>query len=146
MLIDHGWWRVVLRDEPGRLLRLARTQLELARLLEVKVVAARHQLLKLEQTRAGILSALDRVEGSGLALYAGYLRRLMDIDVAAKARETEIAELNGALLKVRLRQEVLTRRAEMVRLTGERKAIEVEALDVSLSMYGKATGKQGVLR
>ena len=73
------------------------------------------------------------------------MRRLIEIGVMVKAREVEIAELNRALLKVRLRQEVLTRRAREAKLFGDRKAIEEEVLEVSLGMHGKATGKRGVL-
>lgn len=133
-------------DEAFRLLRLARTQSEFARLLEVKVVAARHHVGQLEQTRAGVMSALDRAGGTGLVLYAATMRRLNDISVTVKAREVELAELNRTLLKVRLRQEVLTRRAEEAKWNGDRKTIELEVLEVSLGMQGKATGKHGVIK
>lgn len=63
-----------------------------------------------------------------------------------KAREVEIAELNHTLLKTRLREEVLMRRAEEAKLTSDRKAIELEVMEVSLGMLGKATGKDGVLK
>ena len=105
MHIDHGWWRVALRDEQDRLLRLARTQRELARLLEAKLISGTHRLSQLEHTRAGILSSLDRDGGAGLVLYAATMRRLMDIGVAVKSVEVEIAEHNRTLLNVRLRQE-----------------------------------------
>ena len=145
MHIDHGWWRVALRDEQDRLLRLARTQRELARLLEAKLISGTHRLSQLEHTRAGILSSLDRDGGAGLVLYAATMRRLMDIGVAVKSVEVEIAEHNRTLLNVRLRQEVLTRRAEQVRVTEERKAMEGEALEASIGMHRKATGKHGML-
>ena len=134
-----------MRDEQDRLLRLARTQRELARLLEAKLISGTHRLSQLEHTRAGILSSLDRVGGAGLMVYAATLRRLMDISVAVKRVEVEIAEHNRALLKVRLRQEVLTRRAKQLKATDDRKAMEVEALEVSIGMHRKATGKHGVL-
>lgn len=145
MHIDHGWWRVALRDEQDRLLRLARTQRELARLLEAKLISGTHRLSQLEHTRAGILSSLDRDGGAGLVLYAATMRRLMDIGVAVKSVEVEIAEHNRTLLNVRLRQEVLTRRAEQVRVTDERKAMEGEALEAAIGMHRKATGKHGML-
>jgi hypothetical protein len=117
----------------------------LARLLEAKLISGTHRLSQLEHTRAGILSSLDRVGGAGLMVYAATLRRLMDISVAVKRVEVEIAEHNRALLKVRLRQEVLTRRAKQLKATDDRKAMEVEALEVSIGMHRKATGKHGVL-
>ena len=104
-----------------------------------------HRLSQLEHTRAGILSSLDRDGGAGLVLYAATMRRLMDIGVAVKSVEVEIAEHNRTLLNVRLRQEVLTRRAEQVRVTDERKAMEGEALEASIGMHRKATGKHGML-
>ena len=145
MHIDHGWWRVALRDEQVRLLRLARTQRELARLLEAKLISGTHRLSQLEHTRAGILSSLDRDGGAGLVQYAATMRRLMDIGVAVKSVEVEIAEHNRTLLNVRLRQEVLTRLAEQVRVTDERKAMEGEALEASIGIHRKATGKHGML-
>lgn len=134
-----------MRDEHGRLVRLARAQSELARLVEIKIMASRQNLEQLEQTRAGILLALDRVGGTGLALHAATMRRLASICVAEKAAEAEIAGLNRKLLKVRLRQEVLTQRARQARLLCERKVIEEETLEVSLGMHRKATGKPGML-
>ena len=134
-----------MRDEQAQLLRLARTQRELARLLEAKLISGNHHLSQLEQTRAGILSSLDRVGGAGLVLYAATMRRLMDIGVAVKRAEVEIAEHNRTLLKVRLGEEVLTRRAEQLKATDERKTMEEEALEVSIGMHRKATGKHGVL-
>jgi hypothetical protein len=134
-----------LRDEEARLRRLARTQMELARLLEAKIAAENSCLSQLEHTRAGILSALDRVGWAGLALYASTMRRLTDIGAAVRRVEVEIAELNRTLLKVRLRQEVLSRRARHVKVTVERKAMEAEILEVSMGMRRKATGKHGVL-
>lgn len=135
-----------MRDDANRLWRLARTKSEFARLLELRVVAARHHLGQLEEARVGILSALDRAGGTGLVLYATAMRRLNDIGVTMKAREVEIAELNHTLLKTRLREEVLMRRAEEAKLTSDRKAIELEVMEVSLGMHGKATGKDGVLK
>jgi hypothetical protein len=134
-----------LRDEQARLRRLVRTQRELARLLEAKIVAGNGRLSQLEHTRAGILSALDRVGWAGLALYSSTMRRLTDIGTAARKTEVEIVELNRTLLKVRLRQEALSRRAEHVKVTVERKAMEAETLEVSIGMQRKATGKHDVL-
>lgn len=133
-----------MRDEQAQLLRLARTQRELARLLEAKLISGTHRLSQLEQTRASILSSLDRVGGAGLVLYAGTMRRLMDIGMAAKRAEVEIAEHSRTLLKARLREEVLTRRAQHLKATDERKTTEEEALEVSIGMRRKATGKHGV--
>jgi hypothetical protein len=95
--------------------------------------------------RSGILSALDRVGIAGLALYAATTRRLTDIDLAMKTIELEIAEHNRALLKARLREKVLSSRAEQVRVTGVRKTIEGEALEAAMGMRRKATGKHSVL-
>lgn len=134
-----------MRSEQRRLARLARTQSELVRLLDIKISAGRHRLGELEQIEASILSALDRLGGAGLALYAATVRRLADIDGAKKTTEQEIAECNRTLLKVRIRQEVLTRRAEQARLSNERKAMEGEALEVTLAIHRKATGKHRVL-
>ena len=134
-----------MRDEQAQLLRLARTQRELARLLEAKLISGTHRLSQLEQTRASMLSSLDRVGGAGLVLYAGTMRRLMDIGMAAKRAEVEIAEHSRTLLKARLREEVLTRRAQHLKATDERKTMEEEALEVSIGMRRKATGKHGVL-
>lgn len=134
-----------MRDEQARLMRLVRTQRELARLLEAKIVAGNGRLSQLEHTRAGILSALDRVGWAGLALYSSTMRRLTDIGTAARKTEVEIVELNRTLLKVRLRQEALSCRAEHVKVTVERKAMEAETLEVSIGMQRKATGKHDVL-
>lgn len=134
-----------MRDEQAQLLRLARTQRELARLLEAKLISGTHRLSQLEQTRASILSSLDRVGGAGLVLYAGTMRRLMDIGMAAKRAEVEIEEHSRTLLKARLREEVLTRRVQHLKATDERKTTEEEALEVSIGMRRKATGKHGVL-
>ena len=133
-----------MRDEQAQLLRLARTQRELARLLEAKLISGTHRLSQLEQTRASILSSLDRVGGAGLVLYAGTMRRLMDIGMAAKRAEVEIEEHSRTLLKARLREEVLTRRVQHLKATDERKTTEEEALEVSIGMRRKATGKHGV--
>jgi hypothetical protein len=73
------------------------------------------------------------------------MRRLTDIGTAARKTEVEIVELNRTLLKVRLRQEALSRRAEHVKVTVERKAMEAETLEVSIGMQRKATGKHDVL-
>lgn len=134
-----------MRGKQDRLLRLAGTQAELARLLEIKAISAHHQLAQLAEASAGISSALDRLGLAGLALHAATMRRLTEISVAVKATEDEIAEVNRTLLKVRLRQEALARRAKYVRVTDERKAVESESLDVTLGMSRKATGKHGVL-
>lgn len=133
-----------MRDEQAQLLRLARTQRELARLLEAKLISSTHRLSQLEQTRASILSSLDRVGGAGLVLYAATMRRLMDIGMAAKRAEVEIEEHSRTLLKARLREEVLTRRVQHLKATDERKTTEEEALEVSIGMRRKATGKHGV--
>lgn len=133
-----------MRDEQAQLLRLARTQRELARLLEAKLISGTHRLSQLEQTRASILSSLDRVGGAGLVLYAATMRRLMDIGMAAKRAEVEIEEHSRTLLKARLREEVLTRRVQHLKATDERKTTEEEALEVSIGMRRKATGKHGV--
>ena len=126
-------------------MRLVRTQREMARLLEAKIVAGNFRLSQLEHTRAGILSALDRVDWAGLALYSSTMRRLTDIGAAVRKTEVEIVELNRTLLKVRLRQEALSRRAEHVKVTVERKAMEAETLEVLIGMQRKATGKHDVL-
>jgi hypothetical protein len=114
-------------------------------MLEVKITSGHHHLEQLNHAESGILSALDRLGGAGLALYAATMRRLTDIGAAKRTTEQQIAELNRSLLKVRIRQEVLTRRAELARLTDDRKAMESEALEVTLGMHRKATGKDSVL-
>ena len=73
------------------------------------------------------------------------MRRLMDIGMAAKRAEVEIEEHSRTLLKARLREEVLTRRVQHLKATDERKTTEEEALEVSIGMRRKATGKHGVL-
>ncbi len=133
-----------MRGEVDRLLRLAGTQHEFARLLESRIARVRSDLADLEQKRLEMMLAVERASTAGLVVYAAAMRRLAEIDNARIALEQRVSEMNGKMLKAKGAQEVFARRADTLEKVQERKVIEEESREVALAM--KATGKHGVVK
>jgi hypothetical protein len=132
--------------EPRRLLRLARSQADMAALLEHRFETETQRGAELAQIKAGTLAALERTSTAGLVFYAAALRRLAEIDEAIATNEQARREVAKHLLQVKRRQEGLMRRAGELQEIHDRKLTEEETRDVALAMADKATGKHDVVK
>lgn len=133
-----------MRDEIKRLRRMSAAQMELSRLLEVRLISARRTLEDIELTRAGIMTALDRAGPAGLTLYATATRRLADLASAKADGEQVLIECTSRLIEARSRQDVLQRHVRQLKSAEERKSLEEEMQESALLL--KATGKHDVMR
>lgn len=132
-----------MREEIKRLRRLSSTQMELTRLLESRLISARRTLEEIEQTRAGIMTALDRAGPDGLSLYSAATRRLADLESAKVDGEKALNACRRRLIEARNRQDLFQRHADQLKLAEERKSLEEEAQESALLL--KATGKHDVM-
>ncbi|MCA3554261.1 hypothetical protein [Aestuariivirga sp.] len=135
-----------MSGDSKRLLRLARAQADLTRLLEGKIAAERQCQEEFRQTRLDTLSALEQVSAAGLVFYPAALRRLCDIDASIAASEREARALAARLLMARGREDVLLRRAGEAAARRQRHVAMEEGREAALAMAEKAPGKPGVVK
>ena len=129
-----------------RLLRLARAQMDLAKMLELKLAQEQRQLLALAQTRVETMAAIERVSTAGLIFYAAAMRRLTELDGDIAAKKQRALDSAGRLLRARNRQDILLERAAVLETIRHRRSLEEETREIALAMCGKAAGKKHMLK
>jgi len=131
-----------MNDREYRLARLVRAMGEVVSALEAKLVLGERRLAGLSVMRSEIDSLASKAHPASLP---AVLRSLTVLDAELEQALIEVESLRRQLLEAKGREKVISVRLRLLRDEVERKVAEEQALEASLLMMAKASGKRGVV-
>jgi hypothetical protein len=132
----------LVSDGEHRLARLVRAMGEMVSALEAKLVLGERRLARLSDMRSEIDSLASKAHPASLP---SVLRSLTVLDAELKQVLIEVESLRRQLLEANGREKAISVRLRLLRDVAERKISEEQALETSLIMMAKASGKRGVV-
>ncbi len=132
--------------KPDRLARLGEAQAAMAKAIEMKLAAQEGAISLLLAARAEIAGLATTAAGMHMAFVPAALRRMADLDADLASARAEADSLRRRLIDARGREKGFGKRERQLREALARKAVEEQAVETSLSMGAKASGKPDVFK
>jgi chromosome segregation ATPase len=128
-----------------RLLRLARAQAEMVKALESKLAQEERSIAVISRKSAEIDTLATGAGAINPASLPAMLRSLASLDSELKQITMEADRLKRQLLEAKGREKVISTRLKLLRDSAERKMTEEQAMETTLVLMAKASGKRGVV-
>jgi hypothetical protein len=134
-----------LTGKPQRLKRLARAQEELVKVLEAGLLRAEQQSAAHSAAQAQLDAMAVKAGLTQPALLPALLRGLAAAEAQVRQARLEVESIQHRLLAAKSREKAISSKAKLLGDGELRKAGEEEALETSLAMGAKASGKGRVV-
>jgi hypothetical protein len=128
-----------------RLARLARAQGEIMKVLETKLAHEERKIAAVSSKKAEIDILATRAGALQPASLPPMLRSLAALEEQLKQIEGEADRLKRRLLEARGREKIISTRLRLLRDGAERRIVEEQAMETTLVLMAKASGKRDVL-
>ncbi len=132
-----------MTNQLRRLRSLALAQVQIGKVLEVRISHEERALSGLLKTRRELMELAENVVGSDAAFLPRVLLALASTEQELIRRRKGIEVIHQELLAARGREKIVSEKHSSLAEAGERKLIETELLDVALYMTAKASRKRG---
>lgn len=139
-----GRW--ILSAPAKRMARLARSENELARSLEARFIAEDQKARSLQASVDELVRITNAAPLSHLPFHGTALKRLADAETGLKECRARAESIRGDFISARARAKALIAKAAFLSLASERKILEEEALETTIAMAAKASGKTGMMK
>lgn len=134
-----------MTGKPKRLKRLARAQGELVKVLEAGLLRAEQKAAAHSATQAQLDAMAVKAGQTQPAMLPALLRSLSATESQVKQARLDVESIQQRLLAAKSREKAIAARAKLFGEAEMRKAGEEEALETTLAMGAKASGKGRVV-